>query len=290
MESFYSITKHRSQAGVYIYRSKTLVQSEGSKVTAGATASSVIPKNQRTSAQRDLLELAVGYTLIMATIWTANPTQRVLYWLAFAWIAGTSWARRDQWNFLGLGRKGLLSSLWIVAVALLFSGLAVFIAWRTGNLHPLHGNTPLLLHAGGYIVWALMQQFILQSYFLLRLLRLLPGKAIPVVVATTIFALAHLPNPVLTPITLIWGAISGLLFLRYRNIYALGLAHGIMGLCVAVTVPTHLHRHMRVGLGYLRYYRDHQHDQPLRHLQRSHNDQSVSTEAWVTAEAPTRRS
>ena len=129
--------------------------------------------------------------------------------------------------------------------------LAVFLAWRTGRLHPLHGNTPLPLHAGGYIVWALMQQFILQSYFLLRLLRLLPGKALAVIVATAIFAIAHLPNPVLTPITLVWGAISCVLFLRYRNIYSLGLAHGIMGLCVAITVPMAMHRHMRVGLGYL---------------------------------------
>jgi len=258
-------------------------------LATSATPEGQIRKSQNETARRDLLELAVGYGLIMATIWTANPTQRVLYWLAFAWIAGTSWVRRDQWSSFGLGRKGLVSSLWIVAVALVLSGLAVFIAWRTGSLHPLHGNTPLALHGGGYIVWALMQQFILQSYFLLRLLRLLPGRALPVAVATAIFALAHLPNPVLTPITLIWGAVSCLLFLRYRNIYALGLAHGIMGLCVAVTVPNHLHRHMRVGLGYLRYYRNHQHDQPLRH-QRSHNDQSVSTDAWVTAEAPTRRS
>jgi hypothetical protein len=99
-----------------------------------------------------------------------------------------------------------------------------------------------------------MQQFLLQSYFLLRLMRLLPGKVAPVLAATSIFALAHLPNPILTPITLIWGAIACILFLRYRNIYTLGLAHGIMGLCVAVTVPNSLHHHMRVGLGYLRYH------------------------------------
>jgi hypothetical protein len=139
-----------------------------------------------------------------------------------------------------------------------------------------------------------MQQFILQSYFLLRLLRLLPGKLAPVLVAAAIFALAHLPNPILTPITLIWGAIACVLFLRYRNIYALGVAHGIMGLCVAVTVPNSLHHHMRVGLGYLRYRprvpdrRQINREDPPDH--RSQIDQIVSTDAWVIAEAPTRRS
>jgi hypothetical protein len=190
----------------------------------------------------------------MATIWTANPAQRVLYWLAFAWVIATSWSRPEGWTGLGLGRKGLLPSLWIVGAALLLSAGALFIAGRTHTLHRLHGPTPLFRHGWAYIVWSIMQQFLLQSYFLLRLLRLLPGKAAPILVATGIFALAHLPNPILTPITFVWGLIACILFLRYRNIYTLGLAHGIMGLCVAVTIPSTLHHNMRVGLGYLRYH------------------------------------
>jgi hypothetical protein len=195
----------------------------------------------------------VAYALILATIWTANPTQHVLYWLAFVWILATSLVRREGWKTLGLGATGLLQSLWVVAVALAGAGLAVFIASRMQTLHRLHGPTPLIVHMWGYLVWAVMQQFILQSYFLLRLLRLLPGKALPIAATAIMFALAHLPNPVLTPITLIWGVVSCVLFLRYRNIYTLGLAHGILGLCVAVTVPNSLHHHMRVGLGYYRY-------------------------------------
>jgi hypothetical protein len=259
-----------------------------------AASAALTTTNQPRSARRDLLELAVGYGLILATIWTANPTQRVLYWLAFAWIVATSWASREGWTALGLGRKGLLPSLWIVGVALLLSAVAIFIAWRTHTLHRLHGPTPLLLHGWGYIVWSIMQQFLLQSYFLLRLLRLLPGKAAPVIAATVIFALAHLPNPILTPITLVWGVIACVLFLRYRNIYTLGVAHGIMGLCIAVTVPNSVHRHMRVGLGYLRYHphgqdrRQAPHQDPADHRRQS--DQSVSIDAWVIADAPTRRS
>jgi len=261
-------------------------------VAAEAASAELIKTNKPRSTRRDLLELAVGYTLIMATIWTPNPTQRVLYWLAFAWIIATTWARRERWTALGLGSKGLLPSLWIVAVALILSAAAIFIARRTHTLHRLHGLTSLPLHGSGYIVWSLMQQFLLQSYFLLRLLRLLPGKAAPVIAATSIFALAHLPNPILTPITLVWGVISCILFLRYRNIYALGLAHGIMGLCVAITIPSTLHHNMRVGLGYLRYH-PHAHARPFAASSsphRSQSDQSVSTDVCVTADAPTLRS
>jgi hypothetical protein len=246
------------------------------------------------SARRDLIELAVGYLLIMATIWTPNPTQRSLYWLALAWIVATTWARREGWTALGLGSKGLLQSLWIVAAALILSAIAIFTASQNHTLHPLHGPTPVFGHGWAYIIWSLMQQFILQSYFLLRLLRLLPGKAAPIIVAAGIFAIAHIPNPILTPVTLIWGILACILFLHYRNIYALGLAHGIMGLCIAVTVPNSIHHHMRVGLGYLRYHqRTHSFlsfNRPSPPHYRSQSDQSVSTEAWVIAEAPTRRS
>ncbi len=162
---------------------------------------------------------------------------------------------------------------------LILAGLAVYTADRMPRSIAYTGPTPLLRHVWGYLIWAVMQQFLLQIYFLLRLVRLLPGKVAPVVAAAGLFSLAHLPNPVLAPVTLVWGIAACFLFLRYRNIYALGLAHGILGLCVAVIVPDSIQHHMRVGIGYYRY-----------HPHRNHIDQIVSTDAWVMADDPTRRS
>lgn len=238
--------------------------------------------------RRDLLELVIGYFLILATIWTPSPWQRWLYGAAFAWMLAVSCLGREGWAALGLTLRGFVRSFWVVGTAAALAAIALFAASRMHTLHRLHGPTPLLSHAWGYLVWAVMQQFLLQSFFLLRLLRLLGSKPAAVWLAAGLFALAHLPNPVLTPITLLWGALACMLFLRYRNIYTLGLAHGILGLCVAVTVPNFLHHHMRVGLGYVRYH-PHMHHR-LAGGQRSQIDQSVSTDAWVTAEAPTLRS
>lgn len=87
-----------------------------------------------------------------------------------------------------------------------------------------------------------------------RLLRMVRSEAISLALAGTLFAAAHLPNLVLTAATLVWGIVSCTLFRRYRNLWALGLAQGLLGLCFAICVPDALHHHLRVGLGYLRYH------------------------------------
>ena len=54
-------------------------------------------------------------------------------------------------------------------------------------------------------------------------------------VATGLFALGHLPSPILTAVTVVWGAAACWLFLRYRNVFTLGVAHAVLGVCVAIT-------------------------------------------------------
>ncbi len=213
--------------------------------------------------RRDLLEIAVGYGLILAVIWTPNPVQRILYWTAFAFILVITLMRQEGLKTLGLGASGFVPSLWIVGAALLLAALAVWLAFRLHTLHSLFGQAPIISHLWGYFVWALMQQFLLQSYFLARFVRLTSRRWQAIALATLLFGLAHIPNPLLTAATLVWGTISCLLFLRYRNLYTLGVAHGILGICLAITVPDHVHHHMRVGQGYLHY---HQHSGHQRHL------------------------
>ncbi len=199
------------------------------------------------------MELAICYGLILSVIWTSSRTQRFLFWIAFAWILTTTLAYRPDANTLGLRLSNLRRLLWITTGGLLFAGLLVGIASELHTLHPLHGAGSPGLHMAGYLLWAFEQQFILQDYFLLRLLRILPNQSVAMIAAAVLFSTAHLPSPVLTAATLAWGIVSCTLFLRYRNLYALGCVHGILGLCVAVSVPDAVTHHMMVGLGYLHY-------------------------------------
>jgi len=203
---------------------------------------------------RDLFEVILGYSLILAVIWTPNPLQRILYWIALVAILVITLLRRESLNKLGLGIRGLASSLWIVGLALGLAAIMVWVASRMHTLHSLFGQARLIAHVWGYLIWALMQQFLIQSYFLARFLRLTSRRWQAVALTTLLFSVAHIPNPVLVSLTLIWGVISCVFFLRYHNLYTLALTHCILGICVATTVPNHVHRHMRVGLGYLHYH------------------------------------
>jgi hypothetical protein len=203
------------------------------------------------SRSRDLIELIFGYGFVVGVIWMPEQIQRIFSPIALVLTLLVVLARRKSRDELGLGRRGLIPSLWIVPAAIALAALSVFVAAKLGTLHPLYKAD--FTHISGYVLWTIYQQFLLQDYFMDRLLRLVSSESAAVTIAGVLFAAAHLPNLVLTAATLVWGIVSCALFRRYRNLWALGLAQGLLGLCFAICVPDALHHHLRVGLGYLRY-------------------------------------
>ena len=204
------------------------------------------------SRARDLIELILGYGLIVGIIWTPEHLQRLLSPIALVLTLSVVLARGQSRDELGLGARGLIPSLWILPAAIALAAFSLFVAAKLGTLHPLYKAD--FAHISGYVLWTIYQQFLLQDYFMDRLLRLLSNESAALTLAGVLFAAAHLPNLLLTAATLVWGIVSCALFRRYRNVWALGLAQGLLGLCLAVCVPDALHHHLRVGLGYLRYH------------------------------------
>lgn len=200
---------------------------------------------------RDLAELAAGFTGILVILWLPTHEQLIFGPIALLAPLVMVLARKPKLNNLGLGLRGLVPSLWIFPAALALSILGIFLAKGAGTFHALYQAD--LAHCGGYVVWTMYQQFLMQDYFMPRLTRILTSDR-AIAVAAILFALAHLPNLALVAATLVWGAVSCWLFRRYRNLYILGLTQGLLGLCFAVCVPDSLLHHMRVGLGYWRYH------------------------------------
>src|ERR1700683_508147 len=203
------------------------------------------------SRTRDLVELILGYGVIIGVIWTPERLQRIFSPMVLVLTLLVVLARRQSRDELGTGWRGLVPSLWIVPAAIALAAVSMFVAAKIGTLHPLYKAD--FAHVSGYVLWTIYQQFLLQDYFMDRLLRLVSSDAAAITLAGALFAAAHLPNLALTAATLVWGIVSCAHFRRYRNLWALGLAQGLLGLCFAICVPDALHHHLRVGLGYLKY-------------------------------------
>src|ERR1700758_2377707 len=189
----------------------------------GTSAASSMGGTRTRTRRRDLFELGGIYALILIVIWTPRPWQAALWVIAALTIAYIAYLSFEGLRPMGLCTANLVRSLWAVAFAMVLSVAAVILAVR---LHTLHvPETPLLFvrHYGPYVMWAAIQQIILQWFFLSRSLRLLSNPSSAAALTAGLFAVAHLPNPVLTLITLFFGLASCYFFLCYRNLVPLAL-------------------------------------------------------------------
>jgi membrane protease YdiL (CAAX protease family) len=236
--------------------------------------------------RRDAIELIGALLLILLVVWTPRPYQRVLYWAPVAWIAWFTWLSFTGWHAMGWRIVNLLRSLWVVGLALALAAVAAVVSSRYGALHAPPSAALLVKTFWGYAIWSYAQQFMLLDFFLARSLRLTSKSIYAVCAAAGVFSLVHLPNPALVPLTAIWGFAACLIYLKYRNLWTMGMAHAIFGIAVAVTLPATVTHNMRVGLGYMRFHPRLREAEPA---QRRNSDQIVSTEAWVMDDAATRR-
>jgi membrane protease YdiL (CAAX protease family) len=200
---------------------------------------------------RDLAELTIGFAAIILVLWLPNREQLIVGPIALlAPLVVTLW-RYPGREELGVSARGFIRSLWILPASIALSVVSVLVARRFGTFHALYQAD--FKHVGGYVLWTIYQQFLLQDFFMPRLTRILNQES-AIVMAGVLFAAAHLPNPTLTVATLVWGLASCWLFRHNRSLWVLGLAQGLLGLAFAVCVPDTLHHHMRVGLGFIRYH------------------------------------
>ena len=192
------------------------------------------------------------FTLILIAVWTPmgrfNISASLLAVVAILWFtARSSYTLRE----LGIVPQahGTLVTIGLGAV------LAVSVATSGAFMKPVLGPShPVPMdRAWQYAIWAVMQEFILQSFFYLRLKSVL-GHRRGALITACLFAVVHIPSPALTVLSFIGGLLFCELFHRYRNLVPIGLVHALLGLTIAASLPDSLLHHMRVGIGYLTYH------------------------------------
>jgi membrane protease YdiL (CAAX protease family) len=198
-----------------------------------------------------LIEVALVFGLILVAVWTPQGYLNTAVTLAAAFLTLALAVRSDY----SARQMGLARPFSGTSTILALGGLLVLSIAATGAFTRFLGSPQPLpfSRAWQYAIWALLQQFILQSFMYVRLESML-GSKWAVLVASGLFALAHLPSPLLTLLSFMGALFFCEMFRRYRNIFPLGLVHAALGLTIAASLPDHVLHHMRVGIGYLMYH------------------------------------
>jgi hypothetical protein len=92
-------------------------------------------------------------------------------------------------------------------------------------------NWKILAAFGCYLPWALMQQVLLEFYFLGRLLALFPRKYLfaPMIITGVCFGLVHLPDFCTAAVTVVAGTVWSFIYYRYRLLLPLAISHAALG-------------------------------------------------------------
>ncbi|MGZ4788565.1 MAG: CPBP family glutamic-type intramembrane protease [Terriglobales bacterium] len=201
-----------------------------------------------------IFQMVLLLVTMEGALWSEGATQVRWYLAALVVLAGCVLLSHPRADELGISLHGIRDTAWVIPFALVICAASVFAAAKLGTLSLLYGPKPVYWHSIFYAIWALEQQFILNSFFYNRFELLLGNTMSAVFTTALLFSLMHIPNPVLVPATFLGGLLFVESFRRWRNIYPLAIAHAMFGLTLAITFPTHWIRHMRVGLGFLRFH------------------------------------
>lgn len=174
--------------------------------------------------------------------------------LAFVLMISSHRLRRESFRDLGFRFDNFLSALKLLLLPMiLISVLCLVVGWWFGgelNFLRWHAGRPI---AGQLVLgfgWGLLQQYVLQA-FVNRRLQISVGQGwLSVFLVALIFGGLHLPNPWLSLVTFVGGAIWAAVYQRAPNLFALAVSHSLMTWIVVSTLPVSALKHLRIGFKY----------------------------------------
>jgi hypothetical protein len=185
-----------------------------------------------------------GATLVV--IWRAHGVWLVVASATLTLIALLLfWIHAETIQSLGVGWKELKSALiaWKWWFVVIFAVAVILVGRRSFSIHGLARTST-------YLAWCCFQQFLYQNIAYKGVRAKWGPTTFSQVLAGLLFSSVHLPNPVLTPATLIWGILSSRLFERQPSILALGLLQMLLSALLNWSTPFAYHHGFRIGPHY----------------------------------------
>ena len=193
-----------------------------------------------------VVETTTGFALIMLYIWRLRFTAPRAWVFILGFFILSHILRGERTASLGFRWSNFRECMETMAPALLLLALSLMaLGVLLQTIRPIsveYGCMCLL----AYCPWGIFQQYLLNGYIANRLLAVSSARHVPLM-AAALFAGAHLPNWFLMLVTFVTGYYSTKIFMRYRNIYFLGLAHAVIGTVLFVVIPDSISHHLTVG-------------------------------------------
>ncbi|MFI5143836.1 MAG: type II CAAX prenyl endopeptidase Rce1 family protein [Thermoanaerobaculales bacterium] len=150
----------------------------------------------------------------------------LVVWLAYA--AARVRADRGVLRAWGFGWDALRAAATpLVAVTAALTALALVYGVAVGHVPPPHGFWVVLAL---YPIWGVAQQFLLNPILARNFEQFVPAGA-ALAAAALGYSLSHAPDWPMVALTLPAGVLWVWLYRRFPSLWAIGIAHGVIGTC-----------------------------------------------------------
>jgi membrane protease YdiL (CAAX protease family) len=189
--------------------------------------------------------------LALVQMWLFTPLFGPVRWIAaltvVAMVALSAWSNWRETGSWGLASGPLRPGLrWALLLTLPAVAGLLLLGRELGTLQV---SDHLALRFVLLLGWALTQQFILQTVVLRETTARL-GRRAGLWLTAALFAVLHLPNPVLTPVTFVAALGWCWVYDRYPNLIPVALSHACASLSLLIALGPHITGGMHVGYGY----------------------------------------
>jgi hypothetical protein len=201
------------------------------------------------------INVSIIFAGILLYIWRLQYVFPDFALFLLVFLVLTFFIHRDNFQQLGFGSHGLAASMkLLIGPTLILAGFLLTVGFVTGVLDNWTWSADKATSAFKYFSWCLFQQFGLQSFFTNRLLAIFRRPSHAAWASAAVFAIFHIPNPVLMPVTFFGGYILTRVFIAHRNLIPLAISQAVVGMTLSLVIPAAWHHGLRVGPGYYKFH------------------------------------
>jgi len=198
------------------------------------------------------VEPAIVFLLIMLYIWCLRPGHQTWAFAIFGLILLSHYWHGETARDLGFRGTNFRTCFRAFLPALVFISMLLLAGGQLLHTLRVLDMERAIIGFLSYCTWGLFQQYLLNAFFVNRMLPVSSSAHQAAALGAACFAGAHAPNWFLMLVGLVTGYCCARVWIQYRNLYFLGIAHGAIGSMLYLVVPDAISHHLVVGPGWFR--------------------------------------